>query len=295
MAITSISRDWGVSPSIVRITTTDNLATITAANYLVTQAAIINALNFGSFEWVIQDLVAIAYSGGENLFTYDATNHTFALDITPPGALALTNSHIFVGNASNMAADVAMSGIVAIANSGVTTIPLASANILVGSAGNLAAPVAVTGDVTLSNAGVASIAPSIVKYVQVAVTAAEFNGAYAAPKLLIAAPAAGLRININQAVFRMVFVAAQYAAGGAVALQYDSTVHGAGTLASATIAAATINGYAASSNIGVAGALASSAITTTEAKGIYLSNQTGAFTTGDGTWHIDIWYSIVTA
>jgi len=143
--------------------------------------------------------------------------------------------------------------------------------------------------------GTGQLALNTIQYARVAMTAAQWNGMYAAPFQLIAAPGAGLRINVNEAVLKMTFVAAQYAAGGVVALQYDSTVHGAGTAASATIAAATINGYAASSNIGIAGALASSAITTTENKGLYISNATGAFTTGDGTWHIDIWYSIVTA
>lgn len=46
------------------------------------------------------------------------------IDIAPddPANLALTNAHILVGNGSNVAADVAMSGDVTIGNTGVTAI-----------------------------------------------------------------------------------------------------------------------------------------------------------------------------
>lgn len=122
MPITSISRDWGVNPSIVRVITTDNLATITAVNYLNTQIDEIQALNRGPFEWVDRDLVAIAYNGGEDYFTRDAANNTFVVDVVPVGAIPLADSHILVGNAAGIGTDVAMSGDVAINNLGVTTI-----------------------------------------------------------------------------------------------------------------------------------------------------------------------------
>jgi hypothetical protein len=77
MAITSISRDWGRNPSIVRITTTDNLATITANGYINTQSVEIESINKGSFEWVEGDLVAIDYSDGEGMFTRDSTTNSF--------------------------------------------------------------------------------------------------------------------------------------------------------------------------------------------------------------------------
>lgn len=71
--------------------------------------------------------------------------------------IALTSAHVLVGNASNVAADVAMSGVVAISNTGATTIPLTSANILVGNGSNLAAPVAVSGVVAIDNTGATTI------------------------------------------------------------------------------------------------------------------------------------------
>ena len=150
------------------------------------------------------------------------------------------------------------------------------------------------GQVTANALTSASLALNTIQYVKVPVTAAQWNGMYAAPFVMIAAPGANKMIVVRGAVLAMTFVAAQYANGGVVALQYDSTVHGAGPAASATIAAATINGYAASSDVGVAGADTSGASSAKVNKGLYLSNATGAFDTGDGTWNIHIWYEVVT-
>lgn len=131
-------------------------------------------------------------------------------------------------------------------------------------------------------------------YAAVPISAAEWNGMYAAPKLLVAAPGANKLVVVNNIVLAMTFVSAQYAAGGAVIAQYDSTVHGAGTNAgSATIAAATVTGLAASSSLGITAFTAATAYSTSVNKGVYLSNATAAFTTGDGTWIAHVWYRIV--
>lgn len=186
MAITAISRDWGVSPSIVRVTTTDDLAAITTAGYLTAQADNIALINNGEFEWVDGDFVAIDYSDGEGFFTRDATNNTFDASAITPGSLSdtLQNGNIFVGNASNVATGVTPSGDITLSNTGVFAIAtgvivnadvnasaaiaysklaaLPSANILVGSAGNVATAVAATGDVTITNTGVTAIAANAV-------------------------------------------------------------------------------------------------------------------------------------
>ena len=101
-------------------------------------------------------------------------------------------------------------------------------------------------------------------------------------------------------VLAMTFVAAAYAAGGVVAAQYDSTVHGAGQHATNTEAAADFFAVASSAfmfvgNSGnaatVDGGLVPFAANVN--KGLYLSNLTQAFTTGDGTWVAHIWYKII--
>lgn len=67
MAITSIKRDWGVGPAIVRMTTTDNYATITASKYIDSQLANIQAVNFGDFEWTLSDTVLCYYQSASGV------------------------------------------------------------------------------------------------------------------------------------------------------------------------------------------------------------------------------------
>lgn len=79
MPISSIRRDWGVSPAIVRITTDSTLAEITAEGYLEIPAVIesIRAIQNGDFQWVEGDLVAITYADGEGFFLYSAALQAF--------------------------------------------------------------------------------------------------------------------------------------------------------------------------------------------------------------------------
>lgn len=79
MAILSISRDWGVEPSLVRITTTDDLTEITTTGYLNTVQSEIEALNNGDFQWNEGDAVLITYEGGINTFTRNSVTNAFEL------------------------------------------------------------------------------------------------------------------------------------------------------------------------------------------------------------------------
>ncbi len=156
-------------------------------------------------------------------------------------------------------------------------------------------------EVTLGNglafsAGTLAVPNTNQIYTTVAISAAEFNGMYAAPKLLVAAPGANKLIVLKRAVLAMTFVAAAYAAGGVVGVQYDSTVHGAGVAASNTEAAADFFAAASTSfafNGEAGNTVAIAPFSTTVNKGLYLSNLTQAFTTGDGTWVCHLWYSII--
>lgn len=95
------------------------------------------------------------------------------------GSTALTSAYVFVGNGSNVATGVAVTGDVTISNAGVTAIAsdviinadvktdaaiafsklatLTSGNILVGSVGNVPTSVAMAGDVTIIAAGTTAI------------------------------------------------------------------------------------------------------------------------------------------
>lgn len=130
------------------------------------------------------------------------------------------------------------------------------------------------------------------QYTTVAITAAQFNGMYAAPKLLVAAPGANRLLVLEQMQLLMTYGTAAYAAGGVVAVQWDSTANGAGVIASTTIAAAAFQATASTGwnfNPGVV----AETFSTTVNKGLYLSNITGAFTTGDSAMVAHVWYKTI--
>ena len=241
---------------------------------------------------------------------------------------ALSSANVLVGSGANVATSVAVTGDVTISNAGVTAIAadsivnadvntaaaiaysklatLSSGNILVGSAGNVATSVVMSGDVAIIASGATTIQAGAVdsgmmnanmlRYTTAAVSAAEFNGAYAAPKVLLAAQGANTLIVVERAALVMTYVGANYAAGGVVTLQYDLTANGAGVAATNGQAAADF--FAAASTTfmmdGVAGnTVAIAPFTTSANKGIYLSNVTQAFTTGDSTWVVHLWYRVI--
>lgn len=272
MSITAIGRYFLGNPNIVSVVTDDDLADITTAGYLSSAAisAEIEALNNGAFEWLDTDIVLISYAPDfiVNWFKYDSANATF---VANPAAGGLSNSlldgRIFVGNAANVATGVLMSG-----------------------------------DMTLTNAGVAAIgankvlssmlSPLIMKYTTVAITAAQFNGMYAAPKLLLAAGGANTLQVLEQLQLVMTYGSANYAAGGVAAVQYDSTVNGAGVIASSTLSAATFQA-AASTVFTMNPGVVALPFSTTVNKGLYLSNVTAAFTTGDSAMVAHLWYRTI--
>ncbi len=153
-----------------------------------------------------------------------------------------------------------------------------------------------TGKIAANAVTSAKLDPLVLQYVAVPMTAAQFKAMYATPFVMIAAPGANKLIVVDRAVMAMTFVSADYAAGGVVGFQYDSTAHGAGAAATNTEAAADF--FAAASTAfqfeGVSGnTVAISPFSTTVNKGLYLSNLTQAFTTGDSTWVVHIWYKII--
>lgn len=130
------------------------------------------------------------------------------------------------------------------------------------------------------------------RYAAVTVSSAEFLGMFAAPKLLVAAGGANTLIVLDKLDLLMTFVSTNYAAGGVVAVQYDSTINGAGVIASTTRVAADFFA-AASTGFGFNMGVVAQAFTTCVNKGLYLSNITAAFTTGNSTFVAHIWYKVV--
>jgi len=133
---------------------------------------------------------------------------------------------------------------------------------------------------------------SALKSASVAITAAEFLGMYAAPKLLVAAPGAGYQIVLDNVSLVETYVAAAFAAGGVTAVQWDSTANGAGIIASSTLAAASFQ-VTASSVFAFNSGVVTAPFATTSNKGLYLSNVTQAFTTGDSTFVAHVNYHVI--
>lgn len=228
MAITSITRDWGTSaPNLVRIAASNTLSEVAANGYLLAQAANINAVNNGAFEFLYTDIVMVAASDGQGMFRF-----------------------IFDEN-------------------------------------DLAAP---------SNFYSLYPLPGSSASVSKAVTAAQFLGMYAAPVKIVDAPGAGLMIIVNRAKIVMDYGTAAMAAGGVTGFQYGSTTHLAGPLATNTEAAAD---FQATANTvfafnGVSGnTVGALPVSSCGNQGIYMSNQSGAYTTGDSTFIVNVDYSII--
>lgn len=129
---------------------------------------------------------------------------------------------------------------------------------------------------------------------RIALTAAQINGMYAAPVVLVAAPGASKAIAVNKLMFKIVRSATAFANGGAAIIQYDSTVNGGGTQACDSTLASTVITGAAGTSISIRnGAIISDSTATIVNKGLYISNATGAFDTGTGTATVDVWYSVI--
>ncbi len=183
----------GVLPSIAYIQTTDTVATVLTTGYLNKEVA--SGVQF-SLPCIAAVTTKATPTSVPQVGWYEIQHvgSDWSLDAGSNTGIALTDGHIFVGNASNIATDVAMSGDITISNTGVTAIgagvivnadinaaaaiafsklaTLASANILVGSAGGVATSVAVTGDVLISNAGVTSIATGVIVNADISASAA---------------------------------------------------------------------------------------------------------------------------
>lgn len=361
--ITAITRDFGDNVNIVRITTGDNIATVTTMGYITSQATNISLANNGPFTWLASDTVLVYCSDGWvsgsissdftsiNSFVFNTTavgtpytvgnllaaastggnleqapgyniNNTNVL-LTFPSATTIT-AHSGGGQTSATALTKANNNVTTVAAAGDSvklpatvvglsiTITNSGANSMqvfgtspdtingVATGTGVAQLPGVTTTYTCYATGnwVANVVanPNPILFASIPMTAAQFNGMYAAPFQLIAAPGANKLIAVESMELIMTFVSADYASGGVVAAQYDSTVHGAGVLATNSEAAAdffaaastTFQFIRASGN--TVGALPFS---TTVNKGLYLSNATGPFTTGDSTWVVKVYYRIV--
>ncbi len=172
----------GVLPSIAYIQTTDTVATVTSTGYLNKEVA--SGVQF-SLPCIAAVTTQTSPSATPQVGWYEVQHvgSNWSLDAGSNTALSLTNTHIFVGNSGNVAADVPLSGDATLANTGVLTIAngaitnakvsataaiafsklatLATGHILAGNAG-VVTDVTLGGDATIGATGTLTIASSAI-------------------------------------------------------------------------------------------------------------------------------------
>ena len=80
MPITSIQRDTNNNVSLVRMISTDSIATIQSSNYIAKQQNNINNLNGGEFAWFVTDMIMCSASNGNAFFYFvDKTFSTLSI------------------------------------------------------------------------------------------------------------------------------------------------------------------------------------------------------------------------
>lgn len=268
----------------------DNVATVGGANYFADNATIYDLKPNDVIMCVCSDantfLQVVAVNTSAGTITTAAFTASGSVDTANIVNGAVTNAKV------NAAAAIAFSKLAA----------LPSGDIIVGSAGTVPTAVAMSGDVAIIASGATTIqagavdsgkmADTMLHYAAVTISAAQFNGMYATPKVLVAAPGANKLLVLDKLQLLMTYGSAAYAAGGVAAVQYDVTANGAGVIASSTLSAATFQATASTGwnfNAGVVAETFSTCVN----KSLALSNITGAFTTGDSAMVAHVWYKII--
>lgn len=223
-------------------------------------------------------------SASDNLATVEAANY-FA-----PVVYDLSVGDVLIVNAS----DGSNMEVVSAVNRSAGTITISTFT-PAGSVGtsNIINLAVTTGKIAANAVTSAKLATNIVQYATVALTAAQFNGMYATPVQLVAAGGANTLLVLDKLDLLMTYRAAAFAAGGVAAVQYDSTANGAGVLASTTWAAAAFQAAASTGFPFLQSSSVPQTFSTCVNKGLYISNLTGAFTTGDSTFVAHVWYKII--
>lgn len=114
---------------------------------------------------------------------------------------------------------------------------------------------------------------------------------HSAPALLLAAPGAGLLIDVDSVLLNYVYGTTQFASGGAIQASYGAGATAAtGTVAATFLTSPTANQITKlAGGSGMSNILSSAALNTA----IYLYAATGDFTTGDGSLVALIKYRII--
>jgi hypothetical protein len=130
--------------------------------------------------------------------------------------------------------------------------------------------------------------------VTVTLTAAQVNTMFTTPVELIPAPPAGSFLVVQQAILANENGGTAWTSGGAITVGYSNANPGSPNALSGTIAATFLTTPVVKQILTLAGAqIASSAESTVDALGIFISNATGVFATGTGVLKIRLLYTVV--
>lgn len=157
------------------------------------------------------------------------------------------------------------------------------------------APSIVTNNYPMLTSTQGVLADSNTGTIFLALSQSQVQGMFATPVQIVPSPGAGKTLAVLSATMFNNFNTSAFANGGVVVLQYGNTANGAGTNALSGTVAATIVTAAASRIL--PGLLPSTTqLTGVSAAGLFLSNQTGAFTGGNAASTIGILveYAILT-
>lgn len=239
------------------------------------------------------------YSVGDALATIEASNYFLPViyDLQPQDVIMVT------GSDASVFLQVETVTLPSGSSSGTVTTQTFTAAGTVGTS-NISNLAVTTAKIALLAVTAAQIANNTVDYAQLALdvsalqvtafTNAELLGMYTTPKIIVAAQGSGTIAVLDSYVIDYAYSTAATAAGGLITAQYGSTDHAGGVICSAGIPAATLNGLSASGQLIDFGAPCGAANTVIENAAIYLSNASGAFTTGSGTANVYAKFHVLT-
>lgn len=129
MAITAIRRDWSYEPSLVRIVSTNTLAQVGTAGYILAEDDNIVAINNGAFEWLTSDAALVQASDGWAIYSISADFESLDLITAanlPDGSVTTAKLAAGAVTLAKLAAGITPSHVIKYANQ-VTTVGGAAA------------------------------------------------------------------------------------------------------------------------------------------------------------------------
>lgn len=265
------------------ITSGDTQAVIAAANYFNSQA---QNFQVGDtiFVWDNANVFAAYSVTAVNYATNVVTIVVFNFGAAPVGTANITNNAVTYAKIQQVAADSILGN--------PTGAPANVSEITLEATGSLA--------FVGTTLGVNS---NLIRYATGTLTNANIAGMFAAPVQLLANPGAGNMYVVYNWALNAINNVAAFGGGGVVGVQFGTTAN----LPAASRATDTIDGGIFSTDathrVAYAGGVFAQAASAgliagaDATAGLYISNATGAFTTGGGatgTARWELWYSIVT-